>query len=248
MESLRERSTEAVLCSPWPSNKAESYRFTDVRFLKSFNVEPIALPSLDAESLDRTGLDLTEEESMSLVFVDGTIVSDPPPSHAWQEGQGVFFGSISALPDGIVRKDVVPKLGTSAEWIHADFFASLNGVGASELGVIIVPDGVKARGPLHVLYYSSQAGKKDDGKDDDKGTYCVSSPRLLILMGKGSELHLVEEFIGGGETGELYWANAVAEIFLEDGAQVFHSYVQNQGRDAVHIKQTCVAQVGPLPV
>ena len=240
MGSLRERSAEAVLSSPWPSNKMESYRFTDVRFLKNFNIEPISLPSQDV-NLDGTQLNLSEKENTRIVYVDGAIVSDPSSLSGFQEGRGVFYGSISSLSDDIIRDNVLPKLGTSAEWINADFFASLNGIGAPELGVIIVPEGVKVKDPMHVLYYSSQGGKKGEDIDDGKDGYFVSSPRLLVLVGKGAELHIVEEFIGGA--GELYWANAVVEFFIEDEAQVFHSYVQNQGRHAVHIKQTCVAQV-----
>ncbi|KAI5053883.1 hypothetical protein GOP47_0031224, partial [Adiantum capillus-veneris] len=96
--------------------------------------------------------------------------------------------------------------------------------------------GFKVQMPLHVLYYSSQGGSEGG----EKPVYALSSPRLLVFHRKGAEINIVEEFIG--EAGKLYWANAVVEFFIEDEGKVQHNYVQNQARDAVHIKQTCVAQ------
>lgn len=230
---LRERSAESTLAFQWPSNKVEAYRFTDLRFLKDSNIEPTPLPSQDLK-LKLSDLNLTSEESMRLVFVDGVILSSASSAH--ELPGGVFFGSISSLSDDRIRDTVTPKLGESAEWIDGDFFASLNGIGARELGVVIIPEGVKMQCPLHVLYYSSQ-GEQNDG---EKKAYAVSCPRLLVLVGKGAELNIVEEFVG--EAGKAYWANAVVEFFIEEEGQVRHSYVQNQEREAVHIKQTCIAQ------
>eukprot|EP00250_Pteridium_aquilinum_P005494 c15579_g1_i1 orf=535-2178(-) len=233
LSHLRERSVEATLMLQWPSNKVEAYRYTDLRFLKNSNIEPAPSPSEDS-NLELSTFNLTSDENMRLVFADGVISSSS--SCGLKKQGGVFFGSISSLSDDHIKEFVVPKLGESAEWINGDFFASLNGIGARELGVVIVPEGVKMQNPLHVLYYSSQGGNKDE----EKQAYAISCPRLLIVVGKGAELNIVEEFVG--EAGKLYWANAVVEFFIEDEGQVRHSYVQNQARNAVQIKQTCVAQ------
>ncbi|KAI5071914.1 hypothetical protein GOP47_0014165 [Adiantum capillus-veneris] len=171
---------------------------------------------------------------MCMLFADGVVSSSS--SSGLKDQAGVFYGGLSSLPEDYVKEYVIPKLGESVDWINGDFFASLNGLGVRELGVIIVPEGVKVQMPLHVLYYSSQGGSEGG----EKPVYALSSPRLLVFIGKGAEINIVEEFIG--EAGKLYWANAVVEFFIEDEGKVQHNYVQNQARDAVHIKQTCVAQ------
>lgn len=233
LSTLRERSAEVALSSQWPTNKSEAYRFTDLKFLKKSQVNPASLPPPDL-SLQLSGLNLTKDESLRLVFVDGFLSSSLSNSEKLPEG--VSFGSISTLSDDLIRNAVSPKLGESAEWIDGDFFASLNGVGARELGVIIIPEGFALQVPIHIVYYSSQGGNKDS----ETQTYLISCPRLLVVVSKGAKVNIVEEFIG--EAQKMYWSNAVAEFFIEEGGEVRHSYIQNQEREAVHIKQTCVAQ------
>ncbi|MCO5571305.1 hypothetical protein L7F22_025043 [Adiantum nelumboides] len=233
LSHLRERSAEATLSLQWPTNKVEAYRYTDLRFLKKSDVEPTSLPSQDP-GLELASFELTSDENMYMLFSDGVVSSSS--SDGLKDQDGVVFGCMSSLPEELVKEHVIPKLGESADWIDGDFFASLNGLGVRELGVVIVPAGVKMQRPLHVLYCSSQGGSEGG----EKPVYALSCPRLLVFVGKGAEINIVEEFVG--EAGKLYWSNAVVEFFIEDEGSVRHNYVQNQGRDAVHIKQTCVAQ------
>ncbi|KAH7439926.1 hypothetical protein KP509_04G082400 [Ceratopteris richardii] len=230
LSHLREHSAETTLSLQWPTNKVEAYRFTDLRFLRNSNVEPVRQCPQDT-GIELADFGIRSNADIHLVFADGVISSS---SSNWKDG--VFVGSIAALSDDHIEEFVIKKLGKSAEWINTDFFASLNGIGVRELGVVIVPEGVKMQSPLHIIYHSSEGGSKDG----EKQSYALSCPRLLVLVGKEAEVTIIEEFVG--EKGEFYWSNAVGEFFIEEHGRICHNYVQNQAREAVHIKQTCVAQ------
>ncbi|WCJ22784.1 non-intrinsic ABC protein 6 [Euphorbia peplus] len=62
----------------------------------------------------------------------------------------------------------------------------------------------------------------------------VSNPRVLVVVEEGGEVGIIDD--------KCYWANAVLEVMIEEGAKVNHSYVQSQSSNAAHIKWTSVQQ------
>ncbi|KAM5548527.1 hypothetical protein ABKV19_000104 [Rosa sericea] len=66
--------------------------------------------------------------------------------------------------------------------------------------------------------------------------------RVLVLVEKGGEIGVIEEFLGG-DGDKSYWVNSVLEVVVGEGGKVRHSYVQNQSVNAAHIKWTSVHQV-----
>ncbi|KAL2622151.1 hypothetical protein R1flu_002356 [Riccia fluitans] len=237
---LREEATEATLGCRWPTNKDEAYRFTDVKFLKLANIVPVN--SSSESSFNPESLNLPESEGSRLVFIDGVL--SKTLSRVDNLPEGVIVGSISSIPQEAVRKFVLPRLSGVAERSQRDVFACLNGVGARDLVVVIVPAGVKVTKPLYVLYYSSSQGSPSSSSSvasSENSSYALSNPRLLVTVGKDSELDFVEDFSGAPES--LYWSNSVCEIEIHERGRVGHSYVQEQSRHAVHIRQTYVSQV-----
>ncbi|KAK4400727.1 protein ABCI7, chloroplastic [Sesamum angolense] len=119
---------------------------------------------------------------------------------------------------------------------QGDLFWSLNGVGAPDVIVVYVPEGCKVESPLHFRFFSL------NGPDKDSKTLPISNPRVLVLVEKGAEISIVEEYTGGGRNDVCYWTNSVMEIVLGDGAKVSHSYIQEQSFGAAHVKWTSVCQ------
>ncbi|KAG6557691.1 hypothetical protein Mapa_000456 [Marchantia paleacea] len=230
---LREEATEATLSCHWPTNKDESYRFTDVKFLKQANINPVNFPS--ESCFDPASLNLPDSNGSRLVFVDGVLSKNL--SSLEDVPEGVIIGSISTLSKEAVEEYVLPRLSGVATRSEGDVYACLNGVGARDLVVVIVPTGVKVPKPLYVLYYSAQGGPVGG----EESAFALSNPRLLVTVGKDAELDLVEDFTGAPET--LYWTNSVCEIEIAERGRVGHSYVQEQSLNAVHIRQTYVSQV-----
>eukprot|EP01018_Ginkgo_biloba_P037234 Gb_08273 [translate_table: standard] len=219
LRKLRERCAEEALGRQWPSGKDEAFRFTDVRFLRDCKIE-VPQPLDMAVHLDR---DWSVDEAYKLVIIDGQL--SPSLSNTTGLPDGVFVGSVSALPDTFA----FPSLAS----MEGDLFSFLNGIGTPDLGVIIVPDGCKLDRPLHLLYYSQQGG-------DDAQSVCVSSPRLVVLLGKGAEMDIIEEF--GGSASKSYWTNSVLDVSIGEHAKLCHTFIQAQPQHAIHVKWTFVQQ------
>lgn len=82
---------------------------------------------------------------------------------------------------------------------------------------IYVPDGVTVKQPLHLLRESGLGGS-------------VQYPRLLVIVGRNSELTLVDEY-GGGSTDRAQissYANGAVEIFGLEDSRTSYVFLQRQ--------------------
>jgi len=149
----------------------------------------------------------------------------------------VYAGVISDIPAGSVSDRVSSFL--ASESVGKDLFWDLNGVGAPDVVVIYVPEGVRiVDDPISLRFWACQ------GVEAGEETLPVSNPRVLVVVEKGAEVSIVEEHVGvGGNEERCYWENSVVEIVVGDSAKVSHSYVQRQSRNAAHIKWTFARQV-----
>lgn len=156
---------------------------------------------------------------------------------------GVYVGSLLNAPTSENGDDCVSKKVSEffGEFDWGDLFWSINGLGTPDLAVIYVPAGCRVEEPIHLKYYSAE------GSDEASGKLPLSNPRVFVLVEKGGEIVLLEEF-GGGDGNKCYWANPVLEVVIGEGARFRHSYVQNESSRAAHIKWTSVRQVNPTPV
>ncbi len=74
----------------------------------------------------------------------------------------------------------------------------------------------------------------------------MTHPRCLVVAERSSALTLVEEYTQADSSAEEiahpYWANSVTEIWLQENAQVNHSRIQREHREAFHVGKTAIAQ------
>lgn len=146
---------------------------------------------------------------------------------------GVFVGSLLELSEESIIKRVGELVSNSVE---RDLFWSINGIGSPDLTVVYVPAGCKVENPICLRYISVEGGSQGSNK------LPISNPRVLVMVEKGGEIGIVEEFMGKDEK-QSYWANSVLEVVVGEGGTVRHSYIQNQSLNAAHIKWTSVRQV-----
>ena len=218
LDPLRSASALSLLSTPWPTRRSsEAFRFTDISYLRSL---PISLPSREPD------LALPSSPfSSHVLFSDGILLSS----------SGAHVSTLADLPPGRARDRAAAALAASAEFAHKDLFYDFNAVGARDVVVVHVPEGVKmADDPIHILFAYTNSGA---------GSMLMSNPRVLVVAEKAAEVAIVEEHFGAGEEGGCYWANPVAEIIIDEGARVVHSYVQQQSFAAAHTKWTVVKQV-----
>ncbi|KAM0059807.1 putative SUF system FeS cluster assembly, SufBD [Helianthus debilis subsp. tardiflorus] len=227
LEKLRSFSSESLLSTPWPSRKDEPFRFTDTSFIKQSEIIPVSSPP--QQSLNNLSV-FEDTHVLNLTLIDGYVMGSLSQLSGLPDG--VFVGSLCDINSDEITKRVLEFLPVSEP---GDLFWSLNGVGSPDLVVVYVPEGCKVEGCLHLRYFSSEGGVKGSKK------LPVSNPRVLVVVEKGGEVGIVEEYMGGDR--ELsYWTNAVMEVVIGEEAKVSHSYIQNQSLSAAHIKWTSIRQ------
>ncbi|AQK90156.1 Protein ABCI7 chloroplastic [Zea mays] len=218
LDPLRSASALSLLSTRWPTRRSsEAFRFTDISYLRSL---PISLPSREPD------LKLPSSPfSSHVLFSDGILVSS----------SGAHVSALADLPPGRARDRAAAALAAAAEFAHKDLFYDFNAVGARDVVVVHVPEGVKvADDPIHIMFAYTNSFAE---------SMLMSNPRVLVVAEKSAEVAIVEEHFGAGEEGGCYWANPVAEIIIDEGARVVHSYVQHQSFAAAHTKWTVVQQV-----
>ncbi|MBA0702437.1 hypothetical protein Goari_026907 [Gossypium aridum] len=180
LQKLRDNSSETLLSTQWPSRKDESFRFTDTSFIKNSDINPISHPpnSLDLLEVSRD----TQFESFN--FVDGFLVDSSFSSSKLPDG--VYVGSLSQLSSEGILKRVCELLG-DFEW--GDLFWSVNGLGAPDLMVVYVPEGCRVENPIYLKYIAVE------GADRGSKKMPLSNPRVFVLVEKGGEVGIVEEFV-----------------------------------------------------
>lgn len=165
----------------------------------------------------------------TLSIVDGYIVDSLSQLNEFPSG--VYVGSLLSVDSEAIMKRV-----SEYEFsFKGDLFWSLNGVGTPDVVLVYVPEGCKVENPLLLRYISVE------GSDKDLKALPFSNPRVLVLVEKGGEISIVEEYVGG-DRDKCYWTNSVMEVVVGEGAKVSHSYIQNQSFNAAHIKWTWVQQ------
>ncbi|XP_050238538.1 protein ABCI7, chloroplastic [Mercurialis annua] len=226
LQKLRDSCSESLLSIPWPSRKDELFRFTDTSLIKKSEIQPISKPQLDP--LTNFSEDI---QSPNVVFVDGYIVNSM--SNTSNLPDGVYVGSLSSDSEDNIAKTLSNSFD---EFQLGDLFWSINGLGAPDVAVIYVPEGVRVETPIHLRYVSVVGG------DEGSNQLPVSNPRVLVVVEKRGEVGIIEEFVSTGRENKSYWTNAVLEVMIQEGAKVEHSYIQNQSLNSAHTKWTSVQQ------
>lgn len=228
LQKLRDISSQSLLTTPWPTRKDEPFRFTDTSFIRNSEVHPVTL----APSQNLDGLVLADSLSPNIAIIDGYLVESL--SNLSELPDGVFVGRLSDLNS----KGLMEKVSKYVSNFQGDLFWSLNGVGAPDVVLVYVPEGCKVENPLHLRFISmnqSYEGSK---------SLPISNPRVLVLVEKGGDIGIVEEYVGGDGDDRCYWTNSVMEVVVGEEAKVSHSYIQTQSLGAAHVKWTSVCQVG----
>jgi Fe-S cluster assembly protein SufD len=228
VSNLRQLARDRLATLSFPTTKDEEWKYTDVSALGSLtfaNQPAIASRTSNLEALIANNI-APESLGNCLVFVNGKYRKDLSDTSAATEG--LVVGTLATLGDRIL-----PKLRSHlAQHPDAnDFFASLNTACMEDVAIILAPKNLVVENPVQLLFISApQAGEAT----------LITQPRCLIIAETHSQLTFVQTFVG--EDSQIYFTNAVTEVWLAEGAQVNHTKVQRQGDEAVHINTTAIAQ------
>ncbi len=217
LAAIRDRATVRVQELAIPSTKDEEWRFTDLSSLLQVNFQAVSSAATVTLS-DIQAFILPEANLHRLVFVDGLYAPE--------------LSAVGQLPAGTV----VTSLNQTSAWQNhlatlpgsEDVFTALNTASFTDGAIAILPRNQETIAPVHLLFVSTTQAPQ------------ISHPRCLVVVGTGSSLTLIEDYVALGEGG--YFTNPVTEIHLEENAQVNHTRVQRDSKAAFHIGKTAISQ------
>src|SRR5579872_7230366 len=215
LDDLRARGAARFVALGIPTVRDEEWRFTNVTPIGAIDFQPAGQISGTADRL--TGFAYTDAP-VRLVVVNGRF--DTTLSRTKGLPPGVHAGSLAAAMTD--DADVVQRyFGQLADFTNRAFTA-LNTAFVQDGAFVHIPDGIVVDSPIHVVFVSGADGAR-----------VMAHPRTLVVAGAGSQATIVESYIGA--KGEVYFTNAVSEIFVGENASVDHYKVQEESLDAFHV-------------
>ncbi|HXF67459.1 MAG TPA: Fe-S cluster assembly protein SufD [Burkholderiales bacterium] len=220
LNERRARALERANALTVPTTRDEEWRFTDLTPLTRVPFQPAA--GAPQPAMAEVSRFIAPEATAHLVFVNG-----------------VFAPELSAnagLPYGVLVTPLAAALATHAAVIEphlariAPFdnqvFAALNTAQLHDGAFVWIARNQRCPTPVQLLYLSTQRQS-------------ASYPRCLVVVESGAECTLIEDYAGLDEG--PYFANAVTEIALGEGARLAHVRLQREAKGAFHIATCAVS-------
>ncbi len=224
LQDLRDRATLWVNKLTIPTKRDEEWRFTDLSPLLKVNFQK---PEVNVEAESAVAELSLPEAPIRLVFVNG--VYAPNLSSVTDIPEGLVVGNLAQLP--VTHRSKVSQYLAQPQGV-TDVFTSLNTAGLTDAAVVWVAKNTVVETPIHLLFLSVA---------NESAT--INQPRCLVVAESGSQVTLVEDYLNRKDAKEeVYFTNAVTEIFLEQNAQVSHTRIQREGEAAFHIGKSAIAQ------
>lgn len=197
---------------------------------KYTNVSPItrikfAYPfSTNAESLTKSDVKTMTPWSdnwATLVFIDGKISTELSTKIDSSYGFSLVNLENMPVPNSEVVQNHLGKLASTDD----DAFTAVNTAFITDGALINVPDDNTNTPVIHLIWIDTSRPKPT-----------VTHPRTLIVMGRNSNLKLIESYAGLGAN----FTNAVAEILVGDESEIEHYRYLNESNETFHIGTTRV--------
>jgi len=203
----------------FPTLQHEDWRFTNLAPLARLPFKPLLTHAADgvaAEAL--SAFPLARLPGSRLVFVDGQFSARL--SSSGTQPRGVRVGGLAAaLRDepGLVVKHLAKQVMDDSL-----AFTALNMAFFQDGAFIYVPAGAVIAQPVQLIFASTgrEAG-------------ATAQPRNLIVAEAGSQLTVVETYVGAGDAATF--TNTVTEFAICDGAVVEHCRFQDESKAAFHL-------------
>ena len=225
-----------------PTPKHEEWKYTNVSPIARVAFQPAAMDAVSPEQL-RLADPAWDLECLRLAFVNGSHSRELSSTGALPAG--VRLGSLArALNDN--DPSVEAHLARCADYADQAFVA-LNTAFMQDGVFIEIAKDVVLDKPIHLLYVSTANGYPT-----------VTHPRNLVLVGRGSQVNIIEVYVGLGlpnrdrnsrhesnlefpissfesEGGGVYFTNSVTEVVAGEGAVVDYCKVQQESAQAFHV-------------
>lgn len=225
LQELRQKAAYDVAQQRIPTRRDEEWRFTDVSGLFDCDFQLANFPQQEVAKAEIESFLLPEAQHSTAVFLNG--VYAPELSNISALPESVFVGNLTQL--SLENSyNAVNLLGKQEG--EKEVFTALNTSGFADIAVVWVGANVAVETPIHLLFLTV-AGD----------TPVFSLPRVLAVAETGSSVQIVEQY--GAIAGTVpYFTNAVAEIWVQENAQVNHTRNQREAETGFHIGKTSISQ------
>ena len=226
LHRLRKKGIQSFEQLGYPTTKNEEWKYTSVAPIQSHDFElsdPYTPGSLNYNDIKKFVFEGLEDAC--LVFINGHYAEELS-----RLGGVKTKIRIKSLRQAFADEDDIVKQHFAAQAnVENESFVSLNTAFVEDGIFIETGKNLTLQQPLQLLFIASTKGKP-----------ILTSPRNLIVVGKSSELTLVETYATIDEG--TYFTNSVGEIVVGENAQLKRYRIQIEGENAYHISRTYVEQ------
>jgi Fe-S cluster assembly protein SufD len=203
----RQASIALLRESEWPTRKTEAWKYTPVHVLADSTFTEVV--SNETVDVGVTGASIDGLNSIDLLFFDG-----------------VFQGGVTSLPEGLSLVSLADASVEMQSWAAETFtqvkparhlFGLVNDALATSGVLIDVTDNVNIARPIRIIHRMS--------------TKREAHTRLLVRIGAGAKISIIEDFSGA----ENSFNTGFAEYVLNDTAELEHYRFALQTADALSV-------------
>jgi Fe-S cluster assembly protein SufD len=203
----------------FPTVQDEDWRFTNVAPLAKLPFRPVVEPVDGGPTREEVArFTFGGLEATRLVFVNGLFAAELSASGTPAPGLTVKSLAAALESDSALLEKYLARQ-TAGE---NNAFTALNTAFFQDGALVHIAAGTRVESPIHLLFISTATE-----------TGATSSPRNLIIAGKGSQATVLESYVS--TQAATYFTNAVTELVLEEGAVVEHCKFQDEAASAFHI-------------
>lgn len=223
LEKVRAAGLDRFKAVGFPSNKEESWRFT--------NIQPITRTEFQLATADLTAnlveaikpFSIRDAAACELVFLNGTFAPG--------------LSKLGALPRGVRALSLADAVKSDAQLVERSLgklaliesnpFVALNTGFIHDGAFVHIARGAAIEAPIHLLFLSTPGAKA-----------AAAHTRVLLVAEENSDSRVVETYAGHGAG--VYFTNAVTEVVAGDNAHIDHYKIQQETLEAYHVSTTQV--------
>jgi Fe-S cluster assembly protein SufD len=221
LKELRQSAIASFGKLGFPTIRDEDWKYTSVAPIVSTDFAWRERDAIRAEAVtteEILALSFADSEHSRLVFVDGVYCAQ--------------LSEVRGLLDGVRLENLAGALRSGDEVLHKHLsryvryqqqsFVALNTAFVEDGVLVFIPQGAIVEQPMYLIFVST-----------GEGDPTISHPRNLIVADEGAQVRIVESHVGKGNG--TYFANAVTEVVVGEGASVEHYLLQRQGSNGLHV-------------
>lgn len=221
---LRQEGLTRLSQLSFPSTKDEEWKYTNISSLLQRTYQlPTQTTLLEVEKFES----YTRKDPILIVFINGVFSSQY--SRLDKVPDGV---KITSLAQALRDKNDVPlqKALTTYASQQESIFTLLNKIMVKDGAYIAIADKTICPDLIHIVYVTSGSQKE-----------MITCPRSLMSVGKSAQATVLESHLSFNDE-DVYFSNALTDIFVGENATVHYCKAQKESSKAFHINATRVAQ------